>query len=57
MAKALSYAEVMLLDEIARALRNDDRDTLALLDRIRDAAGLPQDKRVRECLARQEKAA
>jgi hypothetical protein len=41
-----TYVEAALLAEIDRALAVQQRNVLAALDRLREAAGLPQDARV-----------
>jgi hypothetical protein len=41
-----TFVEAALLAEIERALASQQRDVLAALDRLREAAGLPQDPRV-----------
>jgi hypothetical protein len=52
MADARTYAEQVLLNEIERALRSDDGYLLRVLDRIREASGLPVDGRVIDRLHR-----
>ena len=41
-----TYAEALLLEEIEKALRARDDYVLRILDRLREASGLPVDGRV-----------
>lgn len=45
-----NFVEGILLEEIDKALGRRDRATLAALDRLREASGLPADPRVHRFL-------